>query len=283
MGAYEYQTPVTPAAPGAPTGVTGTVGNAAVNVFFTPPASQGSAPITVYTVTRYVGGVASGTQTGDSSPISIASAAHTAATFTVKATNSVGTSPESTASAAVTPLTPGDVMWSDTFESGNPSADGWTNSNTSAFVPTGSGRGGTGRGWTLTTTDSGLFTSHPTASPGLSLDMTVGVWWSHSAAPTHSIRLCGLQTAAGSLILEVNLLGTDSGTDAGKVEVLDAGFSRVGLSGVVSTGSTGHFLSIRPIVAALPTSNNGRSRSASTAPRSSARPPPSSSERRSAA
>jgi hypothetical protein len=257
MGAYEYQTPVTPAAPGAPTGVTGTVGNAAVNVFFTPPASQGSAPVTVYTVTRYVGGVASGTQTGDSSPISIASAAHTAATFTVKATNSVGTSPESTASAAVTPLTPGDVMWSDTFESGNPSADGWTNSNTSAFVPTGSGRGGTGRGWTLTTTDSGLFTSHPTASPGLSLDMTVGVWWSHSAAPTHSIRLCGLQTAAGSLILEVNLLGTDSGTDAGKVEVLDAGFSRVGLSGVVSTGSTGHFLSIRPIVAALPTSNNG--------------------------
>lgn len=95
-------TPVAPAGvPGAPTSVTATAGDASAKVSFSAPTSTGGAAITKYTVTSSPGGL---TATGPGSPITVTGLTNgTSYTFTVKATNSVGTGAASAPSAAVTP------------------------------------------------------------------------------------------------------------------------------------------------------------------------------------
>lgn len=101
---------VTPATvPNAPTGVSATPGNGRAVVSFTPPANNGGAAITGYTVTSIdstVAGRGGQTATGLTSPITImglTNADHY--TFTVHTTNSVGNSTESVASASIIPTT----------------------------------------------------------------------------------------------------------------------------------------------------------------------------------
>ena len=99
---------VTPAAPinvpGAPTIGTATAGNAQATVSFTAPASNGGSAITSYTVTSSPGGI---TKSGASSPITVTGPTNgTAYTFTVKATNAVGTGAASATSNSVTPAAP---------------------------------------------------------------------------------------------------------------------------------------------------------------------------------
>ncbi|WP_347136738.1 fibronectin type III domain-containing protein [Parahaliea mediterranea] len=93
---------VTPATvPGAPSIGTATAGNAQATVAFTAPANGGGAAITGYTATSAPGGL---TGTCSSSPCTVAGLTNgTAYTFTVVATNSVGDSPASASSNAVTP------------------------------------------------------------------------------------------------------------------------------------------------------------------------------------
>jgi hypothetical protein len=95
---------VTPATvPGAPTIGTATAGNAQATVSFSVPASNGGSTITSYTVTSSAGQTASGT----ASPITVTGLTNgTAYTFTVKATNAIGSSPSSAASNSVTPVAP---------------------------------------------------------------------------------------------------------------------------------------------------------------------------------
>lgn len=89
--------------PGAPTIGTAYPLNAAASVNFTPPASNGGTPITSYTATSSPGGF---TGTGASSPVRVAGLTNGVAyTFTVKATNGVGTGAASSASNSVTPST----------------------------------------------------------------------------------------------------------------------------------------------------------------------------------
>jgi hypothetical protein len=94
--------PVIPATvPGAPTGVTATAGNGQATVSFTAPASNGGSAITGYTVTSNPGSIKA---EGPGSPITVKGLTNgTAYTFTVTATNRIGTGPPSSASNPVTP------------------------------------------------------------------------------------------------------------------------------------------------------------------------------------
>ena len=92
------------AVPGAPTIGTAAAGNAQASVSFTAPASNGGSVITAYTVTSSPGGFSA---SGAASPLTVPGLANgTAYTFTVKATNAVGTGAASGASNSVTPAAP---------------------------------------------------------------------------------------------------------------------------------------------------------------------------------
>jgi hypothetical protein len=87
--------------PGAPTIGTATAGNAQASVAFTAPAVTGGPSITSYTATSSPGGI---TGSSASSPITVSGLTNgTAYTFTVTATNSIGTGAASAASNSVTP------------------------------------------------------------------------------------------------------------------------------------------------------------------------------------
>ena len=94
-------------APGAPSAVTATPGNGSAVVSWTAP-SDGGSPITRYTVTPYIGTVAQSPTTVTGNPPDTTATVSgltngTAYTFTVTATNAVGTGPASAPSNAVTP------------------------------------------------------------------------------------------------------------------------------------------------------------------------------------
>ena len=111
-----------PTVPSAPTSPIATPGNGQVSVAFTAPGNTGGASITGYTVTSSPGGI---TATGSGSPIVVTGLTNgTAYTFTVTATNSVGTGSSSTASGSVTPQ----ATQSITF--GNPGAQNFGTSPT---------------------------------------------------------------------------------------------------------------------------------------------------------
>ena len=92
-----------PTAPSAPTGVTASAGNAQAMVSWSPPSSDGGAPITEYTVTSSPGNKTCAWSSGPLSCTVLGFTNSTGYTFSVVATNSVGNSPASAASASVTP------------------------------------------------------------------------------------------------------------------------------------------------------------------------------------
>ncbi|MFZ0928318.1 MAG: fibronectin type III domain-containing protein [Syntrophobacteraceae bacterium] len=87
--------------PGPPTNVIATAGNGEATVSFNPPKSDGGSPIIRYTVTSHPGNIAAW---GKQSPITIKGLTNGVAyTFTVTASNSVGTRVGSESCSSVTP------------------------------------------------------------------------------------------------------------------------------------------------------------------------------------
>ena len=103
-------TPSAPTVPGAPTSVSATAADGSARVSWTAPSNGGS-PITSYTITPFIGtNPQPATTISGSPPATTATVTGvtngTAYTFTVTATNAVGTGPPSTPSNAVTPTAP---------------------------------------------------------------------------------------------------------------------------------------------------------------------------------
>lgn len=90
--------------PGAPTiGTATATGSTTATVSFTAPASNGGATITLYTATSSPGGITGTLAQSGSGTITVTGlSGNTSYTFTVKATNSVGDSPASSASNSIT-------------------------------------------------------------------------------------------------------------------------------------------------------------------------------------
>jgi hypothetical protein len=105
-----------PTAPNAPTGIAAQAGNASATVNWTAPFDGGS-PITSYTVTPYLGAIAQPPTviTGSTAAQISGLTNGSAYTFTVAATNSVGTSAPSAPSAPVTPTSSAQGQWSSTM------------------------------------------------------------------------------------------------------------------------------------------------------------------------
>jgi hypothetical protein len=90
-------------APGAPTGVSAIAGDGQATVSWSAPASDGGSPITAYTATSSPGAKTCTWTTGPLSCTVTGLTNGTAYTFTVTATNDLGTGSPSAASTPVTP------------------------------------------------------------------------------------------------------------------------------------------------------------------------------------
>jgi hypothetical protein len=174
---------VTPATlPGAPTGVSAVAGNAQATVSFTPPASNGGATISGYTITPYVGATAQAPRTAAGSPATVTGLTNgTTYTFTVSATNSVGSGPASAPSNAVTPATVPGTPTGVSAVAGNAQA-------TVSFTPPVSNGGATITGYIVTPYIGA--TAQPsttgTASPVTVTSLTNGTTYTFRVAATNS-------------------------------------------------------------------------------------------------
>lgn len=100
-GAGGFGIPMDLLLPDPPTNVTATAGNGEATVSFVPPRVEGSKPITSYTVTSHPGRIE---VSGRQSPIMVKGLQNGKEyTFTVSATNSIGTGIPSQPSGCVIP------------------------------------------------------------------------------------------------------------------------------------------------------------------------------------
>ncbi len=175
--------PVTPSAaptaPGAPTGVVAVPGDGQATVSWTAPSNGGS-PITSYTVTSSPGAVV--VDSGTSSVTVTGLTDGTAYTFTVTATNAIGTGPASAASSPVTPAAAATVPDAPTGVSATPG-------NAEAIV---SGRlrpnGGSAiTSYTVTASPGGAFATTAGATSAAVTNLSNGVSYTFTVTATNSV------------------------------------------------------------------------------------------------
>ena len=198
-------------APGAPSGVSAVGGDASAVVSFSPPADDGGSPISSYTVTAVDStspGNGGQTASDTGSPITVSGLTNgDSYTFTVTATNGVGTGPSSSPSNSVTPVAAA-------TKPGAPTGVSATAGDASArvsFSPPSSDGGSAISSYTVTAVDSttpanGGQTASDTGSPitvsgltnGDSYTFTVtatnGVGTGPSSSPSNSVVPAPLST-----------------------------------------------------------------------------------------
>ena len=239
---------VGPTVPGAPTvGAvsvgTITIGNASAVVNFSPPASNGGSAITAYTVTAldstdvYNGGQ---TATGTTSPLTLTGLVNgDSYTFTVTATNAIGTGPASAPSAALVPAT---ESWPPTNATATvPPAP---NTAVVTFTPPLLNGGSAITGYTVTAADStdplngGQTVSGP-SSPLTVTGLVDGDSYTFTVTATNGIGISPSSTPSNAVIPQVPPVPTISsiapaaGTSAGGQAVTITGAGLNGASSVV--------------------------------------------------
>jgi hypothetical protein len=198
-------TPSPPTVPGPPTGVTATAGNGSATVSWTAPSSNGGSTITSYTVTPYVAGVPQQSTTVSGSPPTTSTMVTgltngTTYTFTVSATNAIGTGLASTPSNAVTPGAVGPITVDKTVftdGSGTMNSPSITTSTANdllvAFVSS-DGPAGSGQ-QTFTVTGAGLTWTLAKRSNSQSGDSEI--WWARASGTLTSQTVTATPSAGG--------------------------------------------------------------------------------------
>jgi len=175
--------------PGAPTIGTATRGNAQATVPFTAPASNGGSAITSYTATSSPGGF---TASGASSPLVVTGLTNgTAYTFTVTATNAIGTGAASAASNSVTPATVPGAPTIGTAVAGNAQAD-------VAFTAPGSNGGSAITSYTATSSPGG-FNASGASSPITVTGLSNGTAYTFTVTATNAVGTGSASSASNSV------------------------------------------------------------------------------------
>jgi hypothetical protein len=172
-------------------------------VSFTPPINNGGTPITGYTVTSSPGGIQA---TGPASPIQINGLTNGIPyTFTVTATNAVGTGPASTPSNVVTPATIPATMSAPTAVPGNTQA-------VVSFVPPSSNGGRPVTSYRVTANPGGA-TAAGAASPLTVTGLTNGTAYTFSVTATNSVGT-SLPSPASAAVIPATIPATPAAPTA---------------------------------------------------------------------
>ena len=264
-------------APGTPSNASAVAGNATATVSWTAPVSNGGSAITGYTVTSNPGVLTCSTSTTSCVVTGLTNA--TAYTFTVTATNTVGTSSASAPSNSVTPTAPvatttttTTVPPTTTTTTTKPPTSGTTpttqpptTTTTTTKPPTRYGSGGGGhrfKGYWLTTSNGGIFTfggapalgsastlslNHPIVSMTSAPDK-LGYWIVASDGGIFSYGDAGFFGSTGGLQLNEPIVGMASTPDGQGYWLVASDGGIFAFGDAAFFGSTGALSLNKPIV-----------------------------------
>jgi hypothetical protein len=179
-----------PTVPGAPGSVTAVGNNGNSTVSFTAP-SNGNSPITSYTATANAGGFST---SGASSPLIVTGTNGTPYTYTVTATNAIGTGPAGGPSNSVTPSAGLTVPGAPTIGT----ATGGNGQATVTFSAPGSNGGSAITSYTATA-NSGGFTASGAGSPITVTGLTNGTPYTFTVTATNAIGTGAASGASNSV------------------------------------------------------------------------------------